>query len=199
MSLRLEDIPAAPVSPEQATVELAAEQHGEVRQAASEGTAGTSLRDSLRAAYEALPASRTETFDVPGWKGLLVMRLRRVEPEELVALRKGLPDVDLKDEVSLTSAQMAMNADFLVLATEEVLGRKGGELQSLGDDDRPLRFDMDLARYLNLQDVDPEQGARGVLLRVFDDNKLAVKMVADKADEWMSGAREDREGRFLGK
>ncbi len=198
MGLRLEDIPDTPIRPEQPTVELAPENHGEVRQAAADGSPGTSLRDSLRAAYEALPASRTETFEIPGWKGLLVMRCRRVEPEELIRLRKGLPEIDPKDEASLTRAQMTMNADFLVLATEEVLGRQDGELVRLGDG-RPMRFNMELARYLNLPDIDPGEGARGVLRRVFDGNDLAIKRVADLADEWMSGARDDREGRFLGK
>lgn len=168
---------------------VSAPDRGDMR-ATVKGTASApqTLRDALRARFEALPTSRVKDFDVPGYDGLLVARYRRMTTAEVTALTEHLPDVDPNDRESVVRAAVCLNADFLCAACAELFGRKDGELQPLSDDGVPMRYDQSFAAMMGF-DVTPEQGAREVLMRTLDHNELALKRHADDVDEWMTSLR----------
>jgi len=157
-------------------------------------TAPAPVEDSpLLAAVRAERAKAAERhvydLDVPGYGGLLVLRLGPVGGRVGTQLRERWiqsksPDKDTN-----------LNADTIIAACQEALGRveQGGELVPL-DDEMPVRLDDELVRMLHLN-VDSPNGkpptARQVLFALFDathDPDLAIARAGGEFMEWASTA-----------
>ncbi|HWT23167.1 MAG TPA: hypothetical protein VN213_06645 [Solirubrobacteraceae bacterium] len=135
---------------------------------------GGSLLDAIRARHHQLEAddAQTELFDVPGYRGQLVARYRRLTFDEVAGLREHATTV------------VEYNADLLTLACEELLlCDEHGNLQRPSDDG-PVRYDRQWARVLGIQ-LDEKDGAREVLRRTIALGDHAVNDHSGEVYRWM--------------
>ena len=143
------------------------------------------LRARLLRTTEWLEGQTTQEWPIPGRSGLLVARYRRLTHDERV--KPFLADRSLVDR----------NALFLADAVDEVLGRDAGDDVHLGEHDRPLRYEQELAEYLGYQ-VDDEDGVIGVVLAVFACTEAQMREHAEQGERWMIRLEDEREARALG-
>lgn len=141
-------------------------------------TASTSVLDALKAQRAKLAETQTFDVDVPGWRGLLVLRLGSITQQQQqrigvrVQQRNATPDLD-----------------FLVAAFREVLGRarSSDALELLVDSDGdPIGLDERLAVALDLGVV---TSARDVLQRLFAGANSPTLAIASAANDWLEWAR----------
>ncbi len=118
----------------------------------------------------------TRDFDIPDYDGLLVARYRLLSLEEMALFsRDHNPGED----------DVARNADFLVYACVELLGREDdGTLVSLGDNDRPVKYDEGLDEVLGIEARD----VREVVLEVFMGFEMRLMLHAGQVGGWMAEA-----------
>jgi hypothetical protein len=169
-------------------------------QAASNGDS-----DDQASVIAALRAQRAEAevpheldMEVPGWGGLLVLRLGPIPPAQLNRL------VERANNAKSKTAATDASADMLIAACREVWGRKPGRpLVMLTDEDsEPLRLDKRLAEQFQLKDATGEtpERARGVVLALYNavpSPELAVGSSASEYVEWARGANAEIDSELL--
>src|SRR5690348_6302787 len=104
--------------------------------------ASTSVLDALRAARAQVSEEQTYDLVVPGWRGLLVLRLGAITAEQ---------QARLVERAGRRKIVNSADADFLVAAFKQVLGRATprGELAVITDaDGDPVGLDERLAELL---------------------------------------------------
>ncbi len=151
--------------------------------------AGDTLRDRLRQRRAQIEREDRHDFDIPGYDGGLVGRYRRLSYEDL----KPLLDAQQGGERA-ADEEVADNADFLIRACVELLGREDdGSLVPLGDQGQPVRYDEGLDEALAIS----ASTARGAVLAVFG-NDVQMMMHAGTILRWMVGADTAAGRRLLG-
>jgi hypothetical protein len=149
---------------------------------------------------EALRARRAEKAEqhfhdeeVPGYGGLLVLRLGALPGNALTELRLRLERSRSPDRES------NMNADVIAKATRAVLGRArvDDELVELPGHDGPVRMDAELAEILGID----AKTARQVVFAVFEKaNAPDIALAATAASylEWATSAADEADEELLG-
>jgi hypothetical protein len=155
---------------------------------------GLSVLDRLKERRDEIGQARTFDLEVPGTGGRLVLRLGALPRQRFAALtaraaKSKNPDADLN-----------LNADTLIAATVEVLGRNSREepLRGVGLDGQTVRIDETLAGLLGLPDA---TRAREVLQAVFamaPSPDLAIGVAAGQYMEWAAAAVDDADEEFVG-
>jgi hypothetical protein len=146
-------------------------------------TAGdSSVLAALKAQRAQIAEEHTLDLDVPGYQGLLVLRMGVVPNRQLQAIR------DRAERSKSPDAESNGNADLVITGCQDVLGRASTEdaLESLGDGHGPMGLSSNLAALLQLDLA--SDGARGVLLALFSlapSPELAIGVSAAQYVEWM--------------
>jgi hypothetical protein len=158
-------------------------------------TTPSSLLDVLRA-RRAAHADSTFDIDVPGMRGLLVLRLGPVSAPMMTKLRERM------EKSRSPERDFNLNADTLIAACVELLGRKtpSDEPVSLDDTDA-VRFDARLAELLQIESNGAPLSARAIVRDVFrmaPAPELAVGVVAGRYMEWAAALDEEADEAFLG-
>lgn len=165
--------------------------------AATNDTAAESILDSIRAKRAQHAQERHYDVDVPGYDGLLVLRLEPIPGRTLAAL------VDRREKSRLPERDFNLNADVVIVACREVLGRNdvADPLVTLpGSDGEPVRIDVRLAELLQMP-VTPQTTAREVLRLIFEGaNSPDVAIIAAGGEymEWARSADDDVDRELLG-
>lgn len=153
-----------------------------------------SVLEALRAQRARHVADRHYDVDVPGYDGLLVLRLGPIASPVLTRLRlraerSRSPDVDFN-----------LNADTIIAACRAVLGRARREdmLVPLKDTEgEPVRIDDRLAELLGIDAT----VARDVLRTLFEganSPELAVAATGGSYVDWAASANAEADEEFLG-
>jgi hypothetical protein len=161
-----------------------AEQPTEAFEAVSNGDAPGSVIAALRAQHRKIARRRTTVIELPRglWNGLMAVRYHHVDDRTYRRLAQAAEETD-------PSRNRAINADVLIAACDEVLGRTD-ENADWGplEDGRVFRFDPELAAALQLGEV---KGARGVVYRLFgetpEEATAPLARHAFRFGEWLSG------------
>ncbi len=148
------------------------------------------LRDRLRDRRAQIEREDHHDFDIPRYAGGLVGRYRRLLYKEL----KPLLDAQRGGERT-AEEEVADNADFLIRACVELLGRESdGTLVHLGDHEQPVRYDEGLDEALQID----APTARDAVLAVFGGIEVQMMRHASEVFDWMIGADADTYRRLLG-
>jgi hypothetical protein len=145
-----------------------------------------------RAEHQAV--QRVYDLAVPGYRGLLVLRLGPVPASQLSRI------MDRATTGKSPERSFNANADLLVAACTEVLARARTSdpfVPLLGRDDEPVKLDARLAELLQL----PETRARGLVRALFEGANspdMALATAAGEYAEWASGAAEEELEESLG-
>jgi hypothetical protein len=155
----------------------------------------TSVIEALRQQREQRLAERFHDFDVPGYMGLLSLRLGPIPGARLTALR------ERAERSKSPERDFNLNADTLIAACVEVRGRArtSDPFTTLPDTDgEPVRLDDRLATLLGFT---ADGVARNVVRALFSGTPspdLAVATVANAYVEWASGEVSDSDDAYLG-
>jgi hypothetical protein len=155
-------------------------------------SATANVLDALKAQRARAVEERTYDVVVPGWGDLLVLRLGAIT---------GQQQQRLVERAQRRTAQTNADADFLIAAFREVLGRATpqGELAVLVDaDGDQVGLDERLAHLL---DLGPVRRARDVLDLLFaraNSPSLAIASAANEWLEWARSASDEIDEDFLG-
>lgn len=169
--------------------------HAAPVEAAAPTDAPSSILAALRSKREALAADRHLDVDVPGYGGLLVLRLGVVPSRQLAVV------AEKAERSNSPDAAFNANADLLIQACVEVLGRErdDADLQPLDDADPQVRIDARLAGLLQLDGSTARATLRG-LFALANSPDYAVAVAAARYGEWMGQASlevdEDLAGEF---
>jgi hypothetical protein len=148
----------------------------------SETIAPTTVLDALKAQRARVATETTYDAPVPGWGGLLVLRMGGITSEQ----QRRIIERSQKPGGSLQSA----NVDLVLAAFKRVLGRAkpDDELTVLADDDDlPMGLDERLASALDLGTV---RSARDVLFALFSRANSPVMAISAVGGDWLEWARE---------
>lgn len=132
------------------------------------------LLDELRERRAEIGSDRTMDLEVPGYDGLLVVRYRRLEWDEI-------SKIATKTEKSKNPRRILLHqVDVLIAACEQVLIVHEGSLKPINEafpelGDEPVRYDVPLANALGFQ----AGSAREVVLGLF---KLELAVVGHHTD-----------------
>lgn len=140
-------------------------------------TTTLSALGKLKQQRQRIAATRSFDVVVPGWGGLLVLRLGPVTGEQqsrIVERARG--------------STARVDLDFLVAAFKEVLFRETPQsvLEIVTDDDVPVGLDRRLAEALDLGKVD---SARDVMRALFSQTNSPPQAIAGASNEWADWAR----------
>src|SRR5262245_27278257 len=126
----------------------------EIPEVVSNGKAPASILDTLRARRREAVGDRHYDVDVPGYAGLLVLRRGPITGSGFTRRRERM------EASKSPERDFNLNADVLIAATSDVLGRTDplDELTAL-DEDEALRLDDRLATLLGFE----AKGARDVV------------------------------------
>ncbi len=134
--------------------------------------------------------SKPLDLEVPGYKGLLLIRYKWVPYSQIAQNAKSLSKIEETAERQLSAA-----ADVLVDTCEEFLIRVGEELQPLSKNDIPVTFgDPRLPESLGFM---PTDTARKACMRVFN-NDYALIRTADVVTTWLQDTSRKVDADVLG-
>lgn len=156
------------------------------------GTGPASVLEALKERRRDATLQRFLDIDVPGYRGLLVMRCGPLPGKMQTRIRERY------DRSRSPDRDFNLNADTLIAACHSVLGRRTlrDPLQELDPDD-PVRIEERLAQMLDL----PAGSARDVLRGVFgmaNSPDLAITAEAGRYIEWASSATDEVDEELLG-
>lgn len=161
--------------------------------------AGASVLAALKAQRDAIAADRTLDVEVPGWQGLLVLRLGAITPGQQNAIAK---------RIAKTGDEQlpAANLDTLVAAYRCALGRThaGGELEIIPDadgDPAGLRELVVEALELVPRELATNLTARQAIRLVFslaNSPETALVSTGNDWQAWATNASEETDEQFLG-
>lgn len=160
------------------------------------GAGQDSLIGSLVARRKAHAAERHFDVPVPGYQGQLVLRLGPIPGQALNRISEQAQGSKSPERT------FNANADTLIAACREVLGRKDADdpLTTLPDEEgEPVRLDKRLGSLLQLPGE--PQRARAVVLALFglaNSPELAVAVAAAEYAEWAASANTDLDEELLG-
>lgn len=149
--------------------------------------------------FEALRAKRAEhsaesifDVDVPGYQGLLVLRLGPIASAKLSALRARM------EKSRAPERDANLNADYLIAACRDVLVRQSvDEPLAPADVDEPMRLDSRLAEALGLS----ASSARDVVRQVYGaapSPELAISVAVGRYLEWAAAMNVEDDEAFMG-
>jgi hypothetical protein len=152
-----------------------------------------SLLETLRQRRSEQAVEHAYDLEVPGYDGCLVLRLAPLAGETLSKL------VDRAQKSKSPTKEFNANADMILLATQEVLGRRsrGDELESVDPDGGTVRIDERLAELFGLQ----ASTAREVLVALWEgvpSPEIAIGLAAAEFIEWSGEAGRENDEAFLG-
>jgi hypothetical protein len=154
-----------------------------------------SVLQALRARRQTHAADRHVDLDVPGYRGLLVLRLGPIPSQTMSRLR------ERAERSRSPERDYNLNADTLIAACRQVLGRARptDELQLLVDPEgEPVRIDERLAELLGVEGVKDARGMLRVLYEGANSPELAVAAAGGQYVEWASGANNEIDEELLG-
>jgi len=166
----------------------------EVGVAASGNGKPTSVLDALRAVRERQAVEHTLDLEVPGWTGLLALRLGPIPAVQIARI------ADRVQSSRSPERAFNANADMLIAATRAVLGRasRSGEWEVLpGDNGEPLLLGEELAEKLGLRAT----RARDLVRELYDRANapdLALGSAANDYIEWATTTNEELDDSMLG-
>ena len=143
-------------------------------------SATANVLDAIKAQRARVVEERTYDVVIPGWGDLLVLRLGAIT---------GLQQQKIVERSQRRTVQTNADADFVIAAFREVLGRATpqGELAVLVDaEGDPVGLDERLA---DLLDLGPVRRARDVLDLLFARANSPSLAIASAAHEWLEWAR----------
>lgn len=147
----------------------------------------SSVRDRLRKQRSEVQKRDTCDIDLPGYSGELVARYKMMGAQELEVIGKKI------------QRQMKTQADRLLYGSMDTLiaacegfflridGQDGDVLHPLTVENEPVKYDENLAKFLEF----PATSAREVLRGVFADNEMAIVQHAAKHSRWMADPTSD--------
>lgn len=166
----------------------------EVEQEIASGAAETNgsqpsggLIDALRARREELQKERHLDLDVPGYRGLLVVRYKPIDWDWLKKIG------ERADRNYHPRKELMAMVDVLVKSCDSVWTRDQGELKPVDPEGAIVRFDEQLAAILGFE----SQSARKTLLATFN-NDLAVTAQYNTVSEWMQNVDLEVDEELLG-
>jgi hypothetical protein len=175
------------------------EEWAELEEAAAEPelppqAADDSVLAALRAQRDELGEEHTYDVDVPGWKGLLVLRFGAISQAQQSAL--------LSRIVASKGKQIQMhNLDLLIAAYRCGLGRSrpGGELRVIMDSDQDPASLKDLVEIVGLGEA-PERAreAMRLLFQGANSPETSLTAVSNEWHEWATNENEEADRDFLG-
>lgn len=168
------------------------EQHEEqvvATDVAGETNEGSTMLERLRARRVAIAKPRHADLDIPGYNGLLVLRVRPVAWKWL----RDRTEAAQRDR----SGWRELNAhcDVIIQATDEILVRENDELQPINPDGEPTRWDDRLVALLQLGDN--VKRARDVVRATFN-NDVAVSVFYAELMEWLQESNAEADEEFQG-
>jgi hypothetical protein len=172
----------------------------EFREEMAEGKSGVeqqSIMDQLRKAREEVLAADTLDLDVPHYRGKLVARYRVLSNEEIEKMSKRVRR-QFRGDKEQAHMVLAMAQDGLIESCTGLYFRDdNGDLQQLTADGAPMVYDVNLANFLQLGELD---SARQVVLEVFGGPDKDMSLVDHyiRVVKWMRDTGADVTGDLLG-
>ena len=157
----------------------------------------TSLLDTLRTRRDEHAVAQTVEMEVPGYNGMVALRLRALTGREQTQVATRL-ERSRSPEKELTA-----NMDTLILACDEVVvrGEYGEPWQSLGsyDGDEPVAIDARLVELLHLTPTtDTARETLRSLFALAPSPDLAIGSVVNDYIDWMRAANDEIDREFVG-
>lgn len=165
--------------------------------APEEPVAGSSIIAALKAQRAAMAVEHALDLDVPGWRGLLVLRFGAVSPDQTQALIARIVDARTKNR-SRQAAQA--NIDLLIAAYRCALGRATpeGELAVVpGDDGEPASL-KELVDVLELGEARTAREAMRLLYAGANSPEAALQAAGTEWNEWATEENEEDDQQFVG-
>jgi hypothetical protein len=161
----------------------------------SNGSAPLSVLDRLKKQRNVIAETRTVDIGVPGFAGLLVLRLGVLPRKKLaeITTRAAKPDISADELFNL-------NADTLINACREVLARNSRDepLRSIDPDGETVKIDTHLARLLGMPDATRSREVVQVLFGAVPSPELAVGVATGEYMTWASSANDELDEEFQG-
>lgn len=151
-----------------------------------------SVFDALRAKRAEHNAESFYDLDVPGYQGLLVLRLGPIPGPTLSALRARM------EKSRAPERDYNLNADYLIAACRDVLVRGSVDDPLVpADDEDPMRLDVRLAEALGLTST----SARDTVHQVYGaapSPELAISVAVGRYLEWAAAMNVEDDEAFMG-
>lgn len=136
----------------------------------------------LRAIQQEIGQQRTETFDVPGYFGQLVMRARWTDYKTVRAIQRRAEKARHDEYAELNAA-----CDTIAAACDTLLFRNGdGELQDLG-----VGFDAEFAENMHFEIPPGKTPSARVVIKLTLKNDLALIAFANDVVTWLQSNESD--------
>lgn len=153
-----------------------------------------SVLDVLRAQRAGLAAKKIHEVEIPGYRGLMALRLGPIPGPHLNRI------IDRATNSRSAEGAFTANADMLIAACQEVVGRSTRDdpwTVLVNDSGQPVRLDETLAEMLGLE----AQRARDVVMELFagaNSPEMAVGVAAGEYAQWAASANADIDEDLLG-
>jgi hypothetical protein len=148
-----------------------------------------SIQDRLAKRREAVAQNKVHDIDIPGYDGELFCRYRLLSGDEVQSITVKVS----KQSGDRSEKMLAIVCDNLIAACQEFWVRDNGNgkeipVRGFLDLEEPVRYDMNLAKFLQFNDELPEPAtARAVVLALFGGNDLAIDGHGSRLMRWMMG------------